>query len=72
MSDEPVFVGAFQVTLIPSECISACIFVGEPGVPEIGKGVGVGVGASVGATETTPGVRDIVASGAGVAVGGSP
>ena len=45
---------------------------GDPGVPETGKGVGVGVGAGVGATETTPGVRDMVASGAGVAVGRTP
>ena len=72
MSDEPVSLGAFQVTLIPSACISACILLGDPGVPEIGKGVGVGVGASVGGTDSTPGVRDMVASGAGVAVGGTP
>ena len=48
------------------------MFRGDPGVPEIGKGVGVGVGASVGATDSTPGVRDMVASGAGVAVGRTP
>ena len=57
---------------MPSEWISACMLLGDPGVPETGNGVGVGVGTAVGASETTPGVRDMVASGAGVAVGGTP
>ena len=72
ISDEPVFEGESQDTLIPSACTSACIFIGEPGVPRTGKGVGVGVGARVGGTETTPGVRDMVGNGTGVAVGGIP
>ena len=36
-----------------------------------GNGVTVGVGTTVGASATASGVRDIVASGAGVAVGGT-
>ena len=46
---------------------------GHPGVAVgPGNGVMVGVGTAVGAEATTPGVRDMVASGAGVAVGRTP
>ena len=43
-----------------------------PGVAvSAGSGVTVGVGTAAGANATASGVRDIVASGAGVAVGGT-
>jgi hypothetical protein len=51
--------------------VGAGVAVGPGVAVGAGNGVTVGVGTAVGASATVSGVRDMVASGAGVAVGGT-
>jgi hypothetical protein len=51
--------------------VGVAVAVGPDVAGGAGKGVTVGVGTTVGASAKASGVRDMVASGAGVAVGGT-